>query len=468
MSEKKKIKKRRPRSKPGELPQILKTKHGSAYMNYMGRRYFLGTYGSEEAEQKRRQIVAEFDAALGVCPQRRSPITVEMLILRFLNHAKQHYTKNGRSTGSYERFKRALKPVLKLYAELSVADFKPLALKAVRQIMIDSGKLCRKTINTRIGLIRQVFHWGVGNELVPPENLTALEAVSGLRKREANVPERPPVLAVKKTVVLKTLPLLSQAIGDMVRLQLRTGMRPGEVVQMRPADLYREGDELPDGYDFQGFQGCWVYIPEEHKTEHHNKIRFVFLNEACQEILEPYLKRRGHEEFIFCPAAEQELRLAKMRESRKSKVQPSQECRKRPDPKRKPGQKYTVNSYRTSIQRAIERHNERILLGEMEGERGERLKILTEIRGELTEKTGRKPTVKELAARLGISSKELIPQWFPNQLRHYFATLVRKIAGLEGAQVVMGHSRLSTTEIYAEKIIEKALDVALQTNDRID
>jgi integrase len=40
--------------------------------------------------------------------------------------------------------------------------------------------------------------------------------------------------------------------------------------------------------------------------------------------------------------------------------------------------------------------------------------------------------------------------WHPNQLRHSFATLVRKTHGLDAAQVLLGHASAEVTEIYAE------------------
>lgn len=43
-----------------------------------------------------------------------------------------------------------------------------------------------------------------------------------------------------------------------------------------------------------------------------------------------------------------------------------------------------------------------------------------------------------------------IPFWSPNQLRHTAATLIRKQFGLDAAAAVLGHAKMSTTEIYAE------------------
>src|SRR5262249_3125333 len=51
-------------------------------------------------------------------------------------------------------------------------------------------------------------------------------------------------------------------------------------------------------------------------------------------------------------------------------------------------------------------------------------------------------------------------QWFPNQLRHTFATQVRREHGLEAAQVLLGHSRADVTQVYAERDVKKAQDVA--------
>jgi site-specific recombinase XerC len=51
--------------------------------------------------------------------------------------------------------------------------------------------------------------------------------------------------------------------------------------------------------------------------------------------------------------------------------------------------------------------------------------------------------------------------WAPNQLRHTFATLIRKNHGLEAAQVLLGHSEADTTQIYAERDAAKAEAVML-------
>ena len=53
-----------------------------------------------------------------------------------------------------------------------------------------------------------------------------------------------------------------------------------------------------------------------------------------------------------------------------------------------------------------------------------------------------------------------IPHWHPNQLRHSYGTEVRAKYGAELAQVSLGHKRLNTTEIYAEKNLSKNSQIA--------
>lgn len=51
-----------------------------------------------------------------------------------------------------------------------------------------------------------------------------------------------------------------------------------------------------------------------------------------------------------------------------------------------------------------------------------------------------------------------LPPWTPLQLRHAAATRLRKLIGIEAARTVLGHRRLATTEIYAERDLESARD----------
>src|SRR5262249_48330031 len=152
----------------------------------------------------------------------------------------------------------------------------PLALKAVRQAMVDVG-LCRTEVNKRVGRVVRCFRWAVENELVPPSVHHGLKAVAGLRRGRADVRESEPVKPVPDAFVDAIRPHVAPRIWAMVELQRLTGMRPGEVVRMRTADLDTTGK-------------VWVYTPERHKTQHHGKARRVYLGPRAQAVVKPWLK----------------------------------------------------------------------------------------------------------------------------------------------------------------------------------
>jgi len=59
--------------------------------------------------------------------------------------------------------------------------------------------------------------------------------------------------------------------------------------------------------------------------------------------------------------------------------------------------------------------------------------------------------------------REGIERWSPNQLRHARATELNKSVGLDIAGAVLGHERLDTTQIYAQKQMEASMQAAALT-----
>jgi integrase len=55
-----------------------------------------------------------------------------------------------------------------------------------------------------------------------------------------------------------------------------------------------------------------------------------------------------------------------------------------------------------------------------------------------------------------------VPHWHPHQLKHSCGTDVRKRYGLEASRTFMGHTKLPTAEIYAEKDMELIEKIALE------
>ena len=260
-----------------------------AFVRIDGATFYLGRYGSQASRLEYDRIIGEWIANGRRLLQEPTEITIDDLIVRFLDHAEQHYRKNGRSTGSKERFVIVLRPLHQLYGKKSVTDFGPIALKNIRQIMIKAG-LARKTVNARMGLIKQVFSWGCENELVPVEVVQSLRTVRGLQAGRTVAPERDPVQPVPDSIVAQTLMFCPPMVADMVRIQQFSGCRPNEIVQMRSCDIDRKND-------------VWIYVPHESKMEHLGRQRRIPLGPKCQAILASYLNDASSDEsYLFSPS----------------------------------------------------------------------------------------------------------------------------------------------------------------------
>jgi integrase len=247
----------------------------------------------------------------------------------------------------------------------------------------------------------------------------------------AGVRESTPVRPVPEDLLDKTIPLLPPALRDVARLQLLSGMRPGEVLTLMPCNLETSGP-------------VWLYRPDTHKTAHIGKERCVPLGPQCQEIIRTWLPSNV-EAYLFDPSACEERRNAERRAKRKSPVTPSQEKR-RPTPNRKrpPTDHYLIASYRRAVRRACER-----AFPLPEG--------LKRLRGETKEAYEARLTDQD---RADIKAWRKDHHWHPHQLRHSAATRLRKLFGAELARIVLGHSSLAVTEIYAERDLALAMDAA--------
>jgi integrase len=324
-----------------------------------------------------------------------SDITVNEMLSAFHDWAESYYRKGGRVTGEVVNIRYAIRTLRQLYGLTLARDFGPLQLKTVRQAVIETG-ICRNEVNRRVRIILRAFKWAVAEGMIPPSVHHGLQAVSGLRRGRCDVRETEPVRPVPDAFVDAIQSHVPRQVWAMVQLQRLSGMRPGEACMMRTIDVDTSGR-------------VWIYTPESHKTQHHGRERKIHLGTRAQEILQPWL-RPELTAYVFSPREAEAERRAGQRRSRKSPVQPSQQNRRRNRPKKTPGTKYSVGSYRQAIERGIAKANEAI-------------------------------------ARAG--GRE-IPSWHPNQLRHNAATRLRREFGLDVARAVLGHSSPVVTEVYAE------------------
>jgi integrase len=379
---------------------------GRAVVTINGHDHYLGPYGSKASKVDYDRIISEWLAAGRFVPQSDS-LTINELCLRYFKFAQSYYVPGGGLAG----LKCAIRILRRLYGDTLAGDFGPLALKVVREKMVAAGQ-SRRYINGNTDRLRNMFRWAVAEELLSATVLHALQAVPGLRKGHTQAREPAPVLPVAEETVDATLPYLPQVVADMIRFQRLTGCRPGEVCQLRPGDVDRSKE-------------IWEYRPAHHKTEHHGKVRTIYIGPQAQAVLRPYLLRDA-EGYCFSPRESELKRHKEMRAARKTPVQPSQVNRRKRRRLRSPADHYGKDAFNRAIRRGVDKANEAIV---------------------------------KAAKESGVEDPQLIANWHPNQLRHSRATEVRRQFGLEAAQVVLGHSRADVTQVYAERDTSLAVEV---------
>jgi integrase len=355
---------------------------------------------------------------------------VAELVLAYYKHAEGYYVKDGRPTSELNTLRQALRFVRRLYGATPAHEFGPLALKAVRQAMIDheitrtvkvrdprTGKvvkdpvtgadkteirvlrhgLARKFINKQVGRIKRMFGWAVEEERLHVSVHQALVRVKGLQKGKTKAREKSRVRPVSVEHVDAVLPFVPAAVRTMIEVQRLTGCRPQDVVQLRDADIDRCGP-------------VWEYRPGRYKTEHHDaeheweSERVVFLGPKVQSLLAPYFTANSSD-YLFSPRNSERQRNEKRRSARRTPMWPShaeQQAKKRQSRDcAKLNDHYSVTTYRRAVRRACQ-------------------------------KVG-------------------IPIWHPHQLRHTRLTEIRKQYGLEASKACAGHKEIGVTQHYAKQ-----------------
>ncbi len=390
-----------PRKKPS-APAYRYHVSGQARVELDGRTFYLGDFDSPKSHARYHALLATYNANGKRMPddipthQTDAPVTVRCVTGEYRDHATKKYANNAQDAA---RFRSLCTLLEDEYGDLPADQFGPRKLAALRDLFVASGN-CRRYCNDQTRNIVRIFKYAVSRELVRADCLVGLETLEPLRYGQTTAKESKPVEAVDIEAVRLTARHLSPVVRAMVRIQAATGMRPGEISNIRPIDI----EKRPDG--------VWVYRPATHKTKHKGKARAIPLVGDAKLALKPFLDRPD-EAFCFSPAESYAWHLEQKQRARKTaeKYGNRPGTNRKENPKRKPGEKFTKDSYRQAIGRAAK------------------------------------------AAKTD--------HWFPYQLRHTAASVIREALGVEAAQAVLGHSHASMTEHYAKLSLETAIRAAV-------
>ena len=374
-----------------------------------------GKYGSKESKAEYERLLCQLNANNGKMPiGHRQDLSIDELVLKFMEHANSYYVDlaTKETTSEVVSFRDALRPICRLYGNTPATEFGPLAFQALRTAMVNGSwltdeeranrpkahqavGLARTTANRQCGRVKQLFKWAASNELIPATVFHGLQSVSGLRRGRSGARETEPVVPVDADTVDAIVRELPPITADIVRLLLLTGARVGEICQLKTPDIDRTGP-------------AWFATLDKHKTAHHGYTRTICFGPQAQLILNRYLKA-DPDAYLFSPAEQERLIKEQKRAARKTPVQPSQQCRKKSKPRRKPGDRFDHHAINHAIRR--------------------------------------------VAASLGIE------RFHVHQLRHTAALNILREHGAEAARSVLGHKQINMTLHYSGIDLERAKEV---------
>jgi integrase len=407
---------------------------GRAIVTIAGHDHYLGEFESEKSRDRYDQLIAEWlRNGRPVSDTRGAAVVGHKIAVRELLAI---YLQNMNADGvSQRQYRAAFRLLNRMYGETPAENFGPLALKSLRDQLARmratrwcwrSQKftqlpttLARRTINLYINGILLLFRWGVENERISANVSHALDRVA---------PLKPGAKGVRSDVIIEPAPdedvdavmaIASPEIAAMISLQRLTGMRAGELVQMRTCDIDRSA-------------AVWKYSPLHHKTERYGKTRTIHFGPRAQKIIEPFLRLDLHA-YIFSPRDALANRYARLRETSKESQQ-SLEWRRvwKARQRRSAGigpravhDHYSVSSYGCAIRSLC-------------------LKVdrLRKANG-----TYRGPC-----------------EWHSHRLRHSAATDVAEQFGEDATRALLGHSDVRTTRIYVKQDVYTKRDDALSAN----
>lgn len=259
-----------------------------------GKCYYLGSDKAAAERQYRELILEKYGATNSSGSPRTDGITVECLLAGYIADrlavcAPQWHKKKKQM---YDQMGAVAR---ELYGSVLAEDFGPKAFKSVRQEMCKpvakpqhwKGRDTRSVtyVNGLCSKLKGAWKWGVSEELVSESAYRRLLSVPDLEPGDFGLTDGKDVQPITMELFQKTLVFLTGDASDFLNLLWMTGARPGELMDLTPAELERDGTHL-------------VYRPRHHKTKKKNKLRAIVFNAAGEAILKRHWPADVHSRFF--------------------------------------------------------------------------------------------------------------------------------------------------------------------------
>jgi site-specific recombinase XerD len=272
---------------------------GQAICWIAGRTYYLGSFGSQEANEKYHRLVAQYltDPCFGIEKKDQS-VSVAECVVAYLKHAQQKKVRGD----EYSQICRASKPLVDLFGNHQARSFGVWEFEAYRNHWITKGS-SRGYINKQCRRILDMVQWWVVQKFVDATVIVELRCVKPIQAGEYDCPDAKQIEPVADKIVEATIKHLPKVLVDMVRLHQLLGCRPGEICSFTPSLVNTSSD-------------VWTIELTKHKNAWRKQKRVIYVGPKAQKILGPYLKRDKNA-YCFSPREAMQQRL-EVRESERT------------------------------------------------------------------------------------------------------------------------------------------------------
>jgi len=266
------------------IPKLAENSRGYLYSRDLdGNQVWFGHKSKPEGAQRYAQFLADIQRGRDVgrptkpaAPSLARPRVNEVCLRFMTDYCPRYKTSSGEPSAEIRCFQGVIRILRGLYGNTVADNFGPLALRSVRDVMIEKG-WSRKFVNKQVIRLRLIFRVGVSWELVRAEVLAGLDSVPSLAIGETEADDQPERFAVPLADVEAVRVRLRQRNRDLLDLLMATGARPGELRLLTPSMIDQKGE-------------IWRCELTRHKTAHRGKRRLLLFNATAQEILSRYMK----------------------------------------------------------------------------------------------------------------------------------------------------------------------------------
>jgi len=391
----KKPEKKHTRAKKAQPSMTLHKASGLARVTLNGTTIYLGKWNSPEAQTRYNELLAEWHRHGRQLPPPPEELTLAELCLAFHTWAEAKYT-----SAQLDPLEAAIALAVEHLGGLRVSELGPKRFMRYQETLTReycrSGDRTHRLARSTANRYASILRRIIGWGVT--EELVPPSVHHGLRAVPAL---RKNLREVRETERVKPVPEADRrAVLLHAPKVLRDMIRVASFTGCRPSELcgLRRCD-----LDTRG--AVWIATLKAHKLawRENSEPRIIAFGKRCQRILRPYLLR-GHEQYLFSPRECMQQRAAACRTHRRKGQKPTPT-----KTDREVSDCYTAASFRRAIHRICEELH--------------------------------------------------IPKWSPNQLRHLCASRVRAKYGLDASQVVLGHSKADTTEVYAEVRTDRLVEI---------